>query len=311
MNQLIILAFLFDSFPKLTKLTLNPRCMARVEARNHVEWINLYIDAALQHQNGVSEYWEKFVMRLLSGFVFLALIGFGFDAPSANAGGYANHPPAHARQGCYEQVRSPDQYRMVRERVLVHPATTREVITPARYGYVTRQVQVRAAWSERRTIPAEYRVVREQVQVSPPRSSTQIIPGQYRTVHENVLVSPARTIWERKHVPGRGKIMCQVQVPAQYRTVARQVQVSAPRRHTVVHPAQYRVVERSVLVRPARSHVVVHPAEYRHVRERVIVQEARVHHVREPAQYRIVERRVLQSRGHLVWRRAHGISPRC
>jgi hypothetical protein len=121
-------------------------------------------------------------VRRYFGLLFLTLMGQCFGSLSANASGYHNGPPAHARNGCYEQVQTPPDYRNVRERALVH------------------------------------------------------------------LV---------------------------------------------------------------RSHVVIHPAEYRHVREQVIVHEARFRHVRVAAEYSYVERRVLHSPGRLVWRRAHGVSPRC
>lgn len=249
-------------------------------------------------------------MRNLAGAFGLALISSVSISPSALATGYTA-PPQNAPVGCYEQHTVPAQYRTVNVRQLVSPATTRVQVVPARYGYQTRTVLAVPERRETITSPAQYRTVHERVLVRPESTSVQTIPAQYRTEHASQLVSPARTEWQEKHVPGRGPIMCRVEIPAQYTSVSRQVLVSPASSRTIVHPAQYQTVARQVLVSPAQSRMIVHPAQYREVRERIVVQAQTTRHYQVPAQYRNVRRQQQIAPAHSVWRRARGISPDC
>ena len=169
------------------------------------------------------------------------VIGCGFASPVA-AGGKT--------LSCYEQVVVPAAYQTVQRRVLVKPEQRRLVETPAAYGYQSRRVIVQ-----------------------PERVSYRQTAPVYQTRQKRVLVRAATTGWEYRTLKGR-KILCQVQHPAVYQTVAETVLVRPAGKVAIKHPAVYGTVKEKVLLRPASRHYVVEPAVYSLVNERVKVRDA-------------------------------------
>lgn len=157
---------------------------------------------------------------------------------------------------CYEQVATPAVYSTVTERVLVKPASSYAVVHPAIYGTRTRLVEV-----------------------EPKHVVERVTPAVVKTVNRKVKVKPSGTVRKWKRIDGR-KVLCEVEQPAVWTTVAE-----------------------TVVVRKERIEHVVVPARYERVSERFIVQDERTETVTTPAEYADVSRRVLVSEGGTSWRK--------
>ncbi|GGB36342.1 hypothetical protein GCM10011316_05620 [Roseibium aquae] len=154
-------------------------------------------------------------------------------------------------RSCYEQVVVPAAYQTVQKTVLVKPATQRVVHTEPVYGYRTRQVVVQ-----------------------PERITYRTVAPVYQTRHDRVLVRPASVGWEYQMRKGR-KVLCKVEHPAVYQTVARTVLVKPGGKVAVRQAAIYGTVQEKVVIHPAGRHVVTEPAIYKTVHQKVKVSEAR------------------------------------
>ncbi|MGB1213424.1 MAG: peptidoglycan-binding domain-containing protein [Pikeienuella sp.] len=92
-------------------------------------------------------------------------------------------------------VEIPAEYKMVKRRVEVTPATTREKVTPAVYKTVTKRVVDKPASTRTVDIPAVYGTVTKTVEATPSVVQRTEIPASYKTVKRTVEVAPARTVW--------------------------------------------------------------------------------------------------------------------
>lgn len=160
------------------------------------------------------------------------------------------------------------------------------VFVPATYEQVSEQILHKAATSTVKATAPKYEWVEQQVLVEPASFRLEPVPAQYEWREERVLVREARTEWRRGRGPiervdeTTGEIMCLIEVPAEYRTVRKQVEVSG-----------------------ATTKRVEIPAKYETVKVRQLVAEAREERVDIPAEYQTVTRWVKTADGHMEWRR--------
>jgi len=159
------------------------------------------------------------------------------------------------------------------------------VFVPATYEQVSEQMLHKAETSKVTTLPAEYEWVEERVKVEPASFKLETVAATYEWQEERILVREAYTEWKRGRGPiekvdsTTGEIMCLVEVPAQYKTVRKQVEVT-----------------------PATTRRVEIPARYEMVKVQRLVREAREQRVEIPAEYQTVSRWVKTSDGHMEWR---------
>ena len=114
------------------------------------------------------------------------------------------------------------------------------------------------------------------------------------------IISPGQTV----AVDGAtGEIMCLVEVPAEFKTVERQVLVAPASTRTVEVPAEYKEVEKTVLVSGPTTRKVVIPAEYDTVTvTRVkVAEQKRVTPI--PATYKTITRTVVTQPSRQGWQR--------
>lgn len=159
------------------------------------------------------------------------------------------------------------------------------VFVPARYEQVTEQYLAKEATSKVTTVPARYEWVEEQVLVKPASYRLEEVPAEYEWVEEQVLVKEAHTVWKKGRGPiekidsTTGEIMCLIEMPAEYKTVRKRVEV-----------------------RPASTRRVEIPAEYETVKVRRVVEEAREERQEIPAEYQEVSRWVKVADERMEWR---------
>lgn len=88
-------------------------------------------------------------------------------------------------------VETPAQFKTITKRVLVSPATTREVEIPAQYKTVTKTVVDKPATTREVEVPAQFKTVTKRVMVEGPKVVEKEIPAEFKTITKRVLVTPA------------------------------------------------------------------------------------------------------------------------
>ncbi|MGB7298603.1 MAG: peptidoglycan-binding domain-containing protein [Burkholderiaceae bacterium] len=225
------------------------------------------------------------------------------------AGASGDLLPPNARPGeCYARVYSPPMYKVVPERVLKAAETSRVEIVPASYTKASEQVLVRPETKKIEVIPAQYETVTERVMISPATKKLVPVPAVYAKQSERVMIKAGYTTWKKGTGPiqkvdeSTGEIMCLVEVPPEYKTVTKTVQVSPPGVREVEVPAQYRTVKKQVLATPATTRETIIPAVYKTVAVSKLTEPSREVVTPVAAVYETVERREMIKAGVLEWR---------
>lgn len=245
------------------------------------------------------------------------------QAPSA--AGSSLYPPNAKPGECYSRVLTPAGYKTTKERVLSKAAGENIEIIPAKYTTVTKKVLVKEASTKLQVVPATYKTVTERVLVEPAREVLTKVPAKYKTVKEKILIKPAYTTWKKgvnpitgsgtpfstvkkngdvvsKYDQSTGEIMCLVEVPAEYKTVTKQVIATGAGTVKKVIPAKYKTVTKRVIATQATTRKITVPAQYNTVQVRQLVTPARTIKKAIPAQYKMVEKRIITTQPKLEWR---------
>ena len=243
----------------------------------------------------------------------LSLGGAAFAAPDAG-----DLPPNAVPGHCYGKVLIPEAYENYTENVVQTAARTELRIIPAVTQEVEQRVVATEAYTQYETIPATYRTVTETVVIRPATTRRIDVPAVYGTETEQVLVRAAHTVWKRgapgphdvivpgsTHVIATGEVLCLVEVPAEYRTITRQVVKQAETTREEVVPAETTTVTRQVIDQAAR--VVEHqvPATYKTIRVTTVTQPERTETIEIPATYTTVTKQRITSQSHFEWREAN------
>jgi len=180
--------------------------------------------------------------------------------------------PADAVPGkCYSKCMIPAQYETVSEEILVKEASTVLQIIPESYETATEEVLVKEAYTVYEVVPPKFTTVSEEVLVKEAGMRLECVdangnvvgsagrggscPAVYETVTEEMLVAPASTKWVRGKAdpncisenPNDCMVWCMKEVPAQYKTIRKQVLSSSPSVREVAIPAEYKTITRTVL----------------------------------------------------------------
>jgi len=190
----------------------------------------------------------------------------------------------------------PAEYGTNTKQVLVQSEAKRYIPVPAIYETVTEQITAKEASTRKEYIPAEYETVTEQVEITPAFIKRSTTPPIYETVEEKVLISEPTTRWERGKKdpnclsanPEDCRVMCLVEVPAQYKAVQKQViKVPASVKEDQV-PAVYSTITKRMIKTPATVREIAIPAEYKTITRQVLKTPAAAREELIPAQYKTV-----------------------
>lgn len=228
--------------------------------------------------------------------------------------------PANAKPGeCYARVTQPAQFKTVQEQVLAAEATERVNVVPATFKQVQERILVSEASTRLEVIPATYKTVEERILVKPASKRVETVPAKYKTVTERIKVRDAYTAWKpggqviavgsnalggtilQNRTSSTGEVMCLVEIPAEYRTVSKRVQVAPAGTREVTIPAKYRTVTKRVVDQPSRTREVVIPAKYRTITKTVEATPASVQRTAIPAKYKTVTKTVEAAPARTVW----------
>ena len=228
--------------------------------------------------------------------------------PIAVASGGPDLPPNAKAGECYARVFTPPTYKSITETLLVQQEAERIEVIPAVYKPADKRVLFKSASQRFEVIPAKYGWVEEQVMVKPEGEQLITEPPIYEAVSERILVKPAYTTWKKGRGPiqkineATGEIMCLVDIPAEYRTVSKQVLKRPAQTRSVKIPAVYETVKKRVVVEPAKTRVVEIPAEYRMLRINELIEGAKQKRIMIPARHRTVTKSEKTSDGNIAWR---------
>ena len=219
----------------------------------------------------------------------------------------ADLPPNPKANSCYSRVLSPDRYESVTEKIVVQPAGQRIEVIPAKYSWDEKEIVVEEGYERLEVVPAKFTSRTETVVVEPAREEYKVIPAKYETRSERIKVRDSYTTWKKGSGPisrldaSTGEIMCLVEVPAEFKSVSRQVMTSPPRTERIKIPAKTREVTRKVVSNAATTRKVRVPAKVQTVRYQTLVSPPRENKIAIPAKTDTITTRKLVSQGELRW----------
>jgi len=197
-------------------------------------------------------------------------------------------------------VEIPAEYDVVTEKVLESPAytawkngrglneridnATGEIMclveVPAKYTTIEKRVLKTPASIKKIEIPAEYKTVRVQKLVKPSAESRKPIEAEYQTVSRRVKLSDAKVSWDLAGMSGEGeptgRTYCLAEVPAQTKTVTKQVVKEPATIKKVSVPATYKTMRMKKLVSAASEKRIPIPAKHMVVAKQSKVSDARL-----------------------------------
>jgi hypothetical protein len=163
---------------------------------------------------------------------------------------------------------------------MVTPERRFTTLVPGPCRIETRTEWVRPPSSSVIHVPAVTHLETVQAMVRPPGWRTETIPPVYETILEEVVVRPARREWRPARpgavapAPGAdgwraaptGEVLCLVEIPAEVRTVPRQVMIQPARTVSVPTPPVFAPQEQVVVDVPAHDERRDDPGEKRETR---------------------------------------------
>lgn len=240
--------------------------------------------------------------KFLVGLCFLFVCSFAVQAQD-------DVPPNPEYGKCYQKCRIPDQYETITEQVLVREESKKIMTTPAQYETQTEQVLAKEASTKIVPVPAVYETVTEQVLSKPAASKLVEVPAVYETVTERIQTAPESGKFVSKRAencmssnPEDCQVMCWVKVPAQFKTVTKQILKTPATTQEIEIPAEYQTVSRQVVKTPATTQTIEIPAEYKTLTKRVLVSPASKTENVIPAEYKtITKTQLVQKGGSTEW----------
>ena len=255
---------------------------------------------------------RKILLTAAGATALMALVSGGAALGQMRA---EDLPPNPVAGHCYGKVLIPETYQTYTEQIVDSAARTELRIIPAVMGEATQQVVETEAHTEYVTIPATYKTVTETVVTRPATTRRVTVPATYETVTEKILVREAYTVWKRGDraptdivVPGSakllptGEVLCLVEIPAEYRTVTRQVVKTPETTREIAETAETTTVTRTVVDRAAQVTERKVPATYKSIRIKTVVQPERTETINVPATYKTVTKQRMVTQSHLEWR---------
>ena len=221
-------------------------------------------------------------------------------------------PPNAIPGKCYARCLAPDQYATETEQILVKEASSRLELIPPTYETVTEQVLVKEAYKVLEVVPATFTTTSEEIMVKEPSKRLEYVPPVYETATEQKLIAPATTQWTKGRAdrtclqneadPDKCRVWCLTEVPAQYKTVTRQVLKSPANTRETPIPAEYKTITKAVVQTPAATRERDVPAEYRSITKQVQRTPASTCEVPIPPEYNtITTRKLARPGGFTEW----------
>ena len=109
------------------------------------------------------------------------------------------------------------------------------------------------------------------------------VPAEYKTISKQILIEPAKVIEQP--------------VPAIYETIKRKVMVQPTATKEVIIPAQFQKITKQVLVKPAIVNEFDELPIYENITRNIIDRPSKTIEVEIPAQYKSVSKTIIKKQG--------------
>jgi len=192
-------------------------------------------------------------MRNFYLFIF-SILGLTIGVQAQNT--ESDLPPGAQPGKCYAKCVMPDVYETKQEQILIKEKSFQMEIIPAEFKDVTDTIVIKPASKKIIEIPAEYEIVEERVKVAD--ATTKWVKGK---ADANCLSAN----------PDDCRVLCLVEVPAQYKNVTKRVIKSPTGTKEIIIPAEYKVVNKKVMSKAASTRQIEIPAEYKTMTKNVLV----------------------------------------
>jgi len=186
--------------------------------------------------------------------LIVGLIATSFSATAQNA--EADLPPGAEPGKCYAKCIMPAVYETKSEQILVKEKSYQIEIIPASFKEVYDTIVIKPASQKIIEVPAEYDIVEERLKVAD--ATTKWVKGK----------ADAQCLSAN---PDDCRVLCLVEVPAQYKTITKRVVKRPASTKEIIIPAEYKVVKKNVMASPASTRQIEIPAEYKGVEKTVLV----------------------------------------
>jgi len=159
-------------------------------------------------------------------------------------------------------------------------ACYKEYYNPAKYEETTKEVLVKEESEEIKIAPAQFEETEEIVVVKQASKKKVYRPAEYEIIEEKIEIEPAKAVWKKGEGPiqkidySTGEILCLVQVPAVYKTIAKKVLKTPSIIDLVEVPEETKAVKVNKLISDATIDKVKIPAEYKTVKVRNKISDA-------------------------------------
>ncbi len=207
---------------------------------------------------------------------------------------------------CTKVVEVPAEYETVKEMVLIKEASKQFIQVPPVYEIVTEQVVVKEPSTRAEIVPTEFET--ETIQVMTKEASTRVekVPALYISKRETIEVTPATSKWVKTKInqnclsndPNDCFVWSKVEVPAEYRTITKQIRNGCPQGYvdqgddctrTVEIPAEYETYTYRKVKSFSSTRTVDVPAEFASVSKRQLKTAASVRQIEIPAEYKSID----------------------
>ena len=241
-------------------------------------------------------------------YTFIALCcAFTFQAQEK----YLDKLPDNPEPGkCYAKCIVPDVFDIETIQILEVPAHTALKVVPAEYKVVRDEVVVKPASKKYTFIPPTFATVVDTFWVEEPYNKQYPTEAVFEEVFEEVEVKSKSGKWvagENPDCPSIDPNDCRIfhfrEDPAVLRSVPVKKLVTPARSTSKQVGGKYKLVKREVLATPARTEEVIIPEVRDVVERRVLVRDETTRTVNVPATYTTVEKRVITKKGGMTaWR---------
>jgi len=93
-------------------------------------------------------------------------------------------------------VKIPAKYKIVNQKILLKPATTRTVSSPAKYKMIEKRVVVQNAQTKSIALPCVYKTIKVKELVSPASTREVKIPAKYKIINKKVKTADSTLTWQ-------------------------------------------------------------------------------------------------------------------
>ena len=207
---------------------------------------------------------------------------------------------------CTKVIEIPAEYETVQELVMVKEASKQFVQVPPVYETVTEQVVAKEPSTRADIVPTEYETETIEVLIKEASTRVEKVPALYISKRETYEVTPATSKWVKQKInqnclsedPNDCYVWSKVEVPAEYKTVIKQIRNGCPEgfvdngddcTRTIEIPAEYETHTYKKVKNFATTRTVDVPAEFASVTKRKLKTAATVREIEIPAEYKSID----------------------